>query len=166
MECRLIKLINGETIIVQLDIAHLSANESADKMIEVFYPMLVVSARVIQNGMIYETSNLQTWMKFSKDVSMRIPIQSILTITEVKDNIVKQYARYVNDSFNNQYIDYQNEEDTEEKTLADFFDEIEREYGHSYDDDLSDQDAQDDLFDTQQEDESVYTYEYPRKTYH
>lgn len=110
MQCKCIKLVNGENIIVSTE-----ETEEAylDKQyIEVNDPVLIGSFRFPRMGKIIETHVFTPWLTVSAERKVKIPTKNIMAVTGVKEMIAKQYVLYVSNE--EQELDFEESGDEED----------------------------------------------------
>lgn len=114
MEYRCFKLVSGESIIGSLE-DEIKEDYLDSKYVEVSDPVLIGMFRYPKRGRIVETHVFTPWIAISVDRKVKIPTRNIITVTGVRDLIVRQYLMYVN---NEELIeDY--EETGDEEALED-----------------------------------------------
>jgi hypothetical protein len=95
MYCKLIKLINGDNIIVTTDDDCSSFKDK--EFLNCVDPVQVGTVRFPKGDMVVETYVLQPWIKMSLDDMVRIPISSIVVAVDLQDSAISQYQIYVED---------------------------------------------------------------------
>lgn len=115
MHYKLLKLINGEDIIVTTD-------DNCDtflnkEFIYVVDPIQITSIRLPRGTMIVESHILQPWLKMVKSDVIKIPTKSIVLAMDLTDSAIVQYKQYV--------MDVGTETVTKQETLDFDFDEEE-----------------------------------------
>lgn len=91
--CKYLKLTNGENIIVTTD------NDCKEfkqhKTINIINPVELCLMRVSNGPMIMESMTLQPWIKVAPNDVIEVPTESILIITDVKEDAVEQYKNFL-----------------------------------------------------------------------
>ena len=116
MQCKCIKLINGESIIAKVDDE--GEVSSIGDYVEVMDPVLIGSFRFPKMGQIIETHIFTPWLSVSSDQKIKIPTKNIMVVAGVKEIIAKQYILYIS----NVEEDVDFEETGEEEDLSDELD--------------------------------------------
>lgn len=109
---RLIKLTNGEVLIVQTDD---SCDDWFNKtVISVLNPILLQTMRFPKGDSLIETYILHPWISFAEDEVIDIPTRNILVILNPAKGLIMNYEEYIMRSSVN------NEPSTEEEETSSF----------------------------------------------
>lgn len=100
MQCKFLKLTNGDDIIAMVGDEFLSTTTASH--IQIQDPVMVSSARFPRGNMIIETYLMQPWIKLSRSNIMVIPTTSIVAAVDITDSAIEQY---------NEFIEMQNNEE-------------------------------------------------------
>lgn len=96
MFCKLLKLTNGESLIVTTDDA---CDTFKDKeFLDVVDPVQVGTIRVPRGNMIIESYVLQPWIRMAKADLVKIPIHNIIVAVDLQDQAKEQYEDFVKTS--------------------------------------------------------------------
>ena len=91
--CKYLKLTNGENIIVTTD------NDCKEfkqhKTINIINPVELAVMRISNGPMIMESMTLQPWIKVAPNDVIEVPTESILVITDLKQEAVEQYKTFL-----------------------------------------------------------------------
>lgn len=91
--CKYLKLTNGENIIVTTD------NDCKEfkqyKTINIVNPVELAVMRISNGPMIMESMTLQPWIKVAPNDVIEVPTESILLITDVKEEAIEQYKTFL-----------------------------------------------------------------------
>ena len=93
MQCKFLKLTNGEDIIAMVSDEFISTTSSSH--IQIQDPVLISSARYPRGNMIMETYLMQPWIKLSISNIMTIPTVTILTAVDITDSAMEQYYEFL-----------------------------------------------------------------------
>lgn len=93
MNCKIIKLTNGEDLIADTDTD--CANLYEKNYIEVTDPVAIETVSMPYNGMLIETYIMRPWIKLSKEKVLQIPVSSILVATDVIEKAEVQYREFI-----------------------------------------------------------------------
>jgi len=107
MQCKFLKLTNGEDIIAMVNDEHLSTTAS---YVQIQDPVMINSARFPRGNMIIETYLMQPWIKLSKSNIMVIPTTTIVAAVDITDSAIEQY---------NEFLALQNSEKEVKRTTFD-----------------------------------------------
>lgn len=96
MFCKLLKLINGETIV-----GHTASDCSLlnSGYVEMKNPVLLTFVKMPVDNMMVETLIMQSWMKLANTNLIRIPVRSIVLAVDVLDKVEDQYKQFLLDVF-------------------------------------------------------------------
>ena len=100
MQCKFLKLTNGDDIIAMVEDEYISTTTASH--IQIQDPVMVSSARFPRGNMIIETYLMQPWIKLSRSNIMVIPTTTIVAAVDVTDSAIEQY---------NEFIEMQNNEE-------------------------------------------------------
>jgi len=92
--CKFVKLLNGDEIIVTTD--NDCNDYKNDRYLSVIDPVEVRSMQMVRGPHIVETHIMQPWIRMAKDDIVQIPTDNILVIVDVRDDIVDQYTKFLN----------------------------------------------------------------------
>jgi len=92
--CKFVKLVNGDEIIVTTD--NNCNDYKNDRYLSVIDPVEVRSMQMVRGPHIVETHIMQPWIRMAKDDIVQIPTDNILVIVDVRDDIVDQYTKFLN----------------------------------------------------------------------
>lgn len=92
--CKFVKLVNGDEIIVTTD--NDCNDYKNDRYLSVIDPVEVRSMQMVRGPHIVETHIMQPWIRMAKDDIVQIPTDNILVIVDVRDDIVNQYTKFLN----------------------------------------------------------------------
>ena len=92
MQCKLFKLINGETVIGCVDKEPV---DNVDGYIEIRDPVLVSSVKVPMDNVVVETFMMQTWLKMAKTAIVRVPMRNIVVNADLLERAEEQYKLYL-----------------------------------------------------------------------
>ena len=92
--CKFVKLVNGDEIIVTTD--NDCNDYKNDRYLSVIDPVEVRSMQMVRGPHIVETHIMQPWIRMAKDDIVQIPTDNILVIVDVRDDIVDQYTKFLN----------------------------------------------------------------------
>ena len=91
--CKYLKLTNGENIIVTTE------NDCKEfkqhKTINVINPVELAVMRMSNGPVIMESMTLQPWIKVAPNNVIEVPTESILVITDLKEDAVEQYKNFL-----------------------------------------------------------------------
>ena len=91
--CKYLKLTNGENIIVTTD------NDCKEfkqhKTINIVNPVELAVMRLSNGPVIMESMTLQPWIKVAPNDVIEVPTESILVITDLKEEAVEQYKTFL-----------------------------------------------------------------------
>ena len=93
MQCKLIKLTNGDDLIAMVSDDYIPGCTMSHVQIQ--DPVLISSARFPRGNMILETYVLQPWIKMSRSNIMIIPTSSIITAVDITDRASEQYNEFL-----------------------------------------------------------------------
>lgn len=93
MFCKFVKLTNGEDIIVSTDDPCLTFKEK--EFIDVVDPVALGTVRLPRPTGIIERFVMYPWLKLSKPDVVRLPVKSILLVTDLETEAQKQYLDFV-----------------------------------------------------------------------
>lgn len=96
MFCKLLKLSNGENLIVTTDDA--CDTFLGKEFIDVIDPVQVGTVRVPRGNMIIESYVLQPWIRMAKANQVKIPVHSIIAAVDLHEQAKEQYEDFVNTS--------------------------------------------------------------------
>jgi len=92
--CKFVKLVNGDEIIVTTD--NDCNDYKNDRYLSVIDPVEVRSMQMVRGPHIVETHIMQPWIRMAKDDIVQIPTENILVVVDVRDDIVNQYTKFLN----------------------------------------------------------------------
>lgn len=110
---RYFKLSNGEAIICGTDDDCSSLYDK--KTICVIDPVCINQVRIPRAGFIIESFVLTPWINFAKDKIFEIKTDQIVTFTEVKEHVLKNYKEFVDETKHDEVQAELN--DTDPKTI-------------------------------------------------
>lgn len=122
--CKYFKLTNGENIIVTTD------NDCKEfkqhKFINIINPVELAVMRISNGPLIMESMTLQPWIKVASNNVIEVPTESILLITDLKENAVEQYKRFLleYEKVQQDKVDEEEPEQIELDFLEDMFEEM------------------------------------------
>jgi len=93
---RYLKLSNGDAIICGTDDDCSSLYDK--KTIHIVDPVCVDQIRIPRAGFIIESFVLTPWIKLAKDNIFVLKTDQIITATEVKDSVLKNYKEFIDDA--------------------------------------------------------------------
>lgn len=93
--CKYLKLTNGENIIVTTD--NDCKQFKQHKTINIINPVELAVMRLSNGPMIMESMTLQPWIKVAPNDVIEVPTESILVITDVKEEAVEQYKNFLDE---------------------------------------------------------------------
>jgi len=93
---RYLKLSNGDAIICGTDDDFSSLYDK--KTIHIVDPVCVDQIRIPRAGFIIESFVLTPWIKLAKDNIFVLKTDQIITATEVKDSVLKNYKEFIDDA--------------------------------------------------------------------
>ena len=115
------KLTNGENIIVTTD--NDCKQFKQHKTINIINPVELAVMRVTNGPMVMESMTLQPWIKVAPNDVIEVPTESILLVTDVKEEAIEQYKTFL--------VEYQtlleqrkNQEQQVEQNDLDFLDNM------------------------------------------
>lgn len=108
MQCKFLKLSNGEDIIAMVNDEYISTTTASH--IQIQDPVMVSSARFPRGNMVIETYLMQPWIKLSRSNIMVIPTSTIVAAVDITDSAIEQY---------NDFLEMQNNEQEVERTRID-----------------------------------------------
>ena len=122
MYCKLLKLTNGENIIVTTDD---NCETFKDKeFIDVVDPVEIATLRIPQGQTLVESYIFRPWMRLAASDLMRIPTRNIIVAADLHENARVQYEEYLNTT-SEETLDLQQEVQlTEEEQFEDFLDQV------------------------------------------
>lgn len=122
MYCKLLKLTNGENIIVTTDD---NCETFKDKeFIDAVDPVEVSSFRIPQGQLLVESYVLKPWMRMAASDLVRIPTRNIIVAVDLQENARLQYEEYLN-TVSQETFELQEEvQMTEEEQFEDFLDQV------------------------------------------
>ena len=85
---RVIKFKNGELVIGK-------TVECSDNIIEITDPIAVMVIPVVQETLHGETFLLKPWIGICSNKKFAVPVDTILTIGELKLSLIQQYTKYI-----------------------------------------------------------------------
>lgn len=91
--CKYLKLTNGENIIVTTD--NDCKQFKQHKTINIINPVELAVMRISNGPMIMESMTLQPWIKVAPNDVIEVPTESILVITDLKEEAVEQYKTFL-----------------------------------------------------------------------
>ena len=104
MHTKLLKLTNGENLIVTTD-SHCQ-NFKQQSSISVIDPVLISTIKFNKGPFIVETYTMQPWIKIAKKDIINIPTENIIVAVDIHEDVEQQYKNFVEDT------------ETEDKTLV------------------------------------------------
>lgn len=123
MYCKLLKLINGESVIGYTES---DCNTLEKGFIELRDPVLVSSIRVPMERVVVETFVMQTWLKMSSSNIVKVPVSSVIVATDVLEKVESQYKHYLAEMSNIKLTDEELQtlaESSQEDEFLDFMEE-------------------------------------------
>lgn len=96
MFCKLLKLTNGESLIVTTDDA--CDSFAGKEFLDVVDPVQVGTIRVPRGNMIIESYVLQPWIRMAKADLVKIPVHNIIVAVDLQDQAKEQYEDFVKTS--------------------------------------------------------------------
>jgi hypothetical protein len=90
---KLIKLVNGELLVVQTDDS--CTNWFDGTIISILNPLLMQSMKFPRGDTLIETYILHPWIGFSEKEIIDIPTRNILVILNPSDGLIKSYEEYI-----------------------------------------------------------------------
>ena len=91
--CKYMKLTNGENIIVTTD--NDCKQFKQHKTINIVNPVELAVLRVTNGPMVMESMTLQPWIKVAPNDVIEVPTESILLVTDVKEEAIEQYKTFL-----------------------------------------------------------------------
>lgn len=122
MYCKLLKLTNGENIIVTTDD---NCETFKDKeFIDAVDPVEVATVRIPQGQVLVESYIFRPWMRLAASDLMRIPTRNIIVAADLHENARVQYEEYLNTT-SEESLDLQQEVQlSEEEQFEEFLDQV------------------------------------------
>lgn len=110
-----VKLTNGENIIVMTDTD--CKEFKSRKSISIVNPVELSTVRMANGPVIMESVTLQPWIKIATDDVIELPTESIIVITDVKEEAIDQYKIFLEEYKNRkeEVVEPMEEEPTEEE---------------------------------------------------
>lgn len=93
MQCKFLKLTNGDDIIAMVSDEYISTVTSSHVQIQ--DPVQISSARYPKGNMIMETYLMQPWIKLSRSNIMVIPTVTIVAAVDITDSAYEQYIEFL-----------------------------------------------------------------------
>lgn len=118
MFCKFVKLTNGEDIIVSTDDPCTTFLNK--EFIDVVDPVALGTVRIPRPSGIVERFVMYKWLKLSKPDIVRIPIKSILLVTDLDDSAQLQYQDFIQGK-----IELQHEPQSMEELVQHMFEDME-----------------------------------------
>lgn len=122
MECKFLKLANGDNIIAMTE-------DSCDtfenkEFLSVIDPVQVGTVRIPRGSMVIETYVLQPWIKMAVKENVKIPTRSIVAAVNILEDAVNQYKQYVEDTKGLTLRVEELEDDDSDISFDDFLDDV------------------------------------------
>lgn len=122
MYCKLLKLTNGENIIVTTDD---NCESFKDKeFIDAVDPIEVSTVQIPNGHVMIESYILKPWMRMATSDIFRIPTKSIVVAADLHENARLQYEEYLNATSNESFELLGEEEQTEDERFEEFLDQV------------------------------------------
>jgi hypothetical protein len=103
MQCKFLKLTNGDDIIAMVNDEYISTTTASH--IQIQDPVMVSSARFPRGNMIVETYLMQPWIKLSRSNIMVIPTSTIVAAVDITDSAIEQYNQFLEMTNSEEEID-------------------------------------------------------------
>lgn len=134
MFCKLLKLTNGENLIVTTDDACETFKNK--EFLDVVDPVQVGVIRMPRGNMIIESYVLQPWIRMATTDVVRIPVHNIIVAVDLQDSAKTQYEEFVNTSGKIEFVpggledipEVDEEADDDEDLITNMFNDDEEEY--------------------------------------
>lgn len=122
MECKFLKLANGDNIIAMTEDSCDSFENK--EFLNVIDPVQVGTVRIPRGSMVIETYVLQPWIKMAVKEGVKIPTRSIVAAVNILEDAVNQYKQYVEDTKGLTLRVEELEDDDSDISFDDFLDEV------------------------------------------
>ena len=129
--CKYMKLTNGENIIVTTD--NDCKQFKQHKTINIVNPVELAVLRVTNGPMVMESMTLQPWIKVAPNDVIEVPTESILLVTDVKEEAIEQYKTFLVE-YQNLLEQRKNQEQQVDQNDLDFLDDMFEELHQTEDD--------------------------------
>lgn len=121
---KLIKLINGETIIGLTDAT--TEKVASSDVFTIADPVTVKTFKHSEDGYVYESFIMQKWISLAAESTMNIPSYHVVTIVDVKPTFVDHYQKFLAETvIGNDVIFDEIPDDHPHDELDDFLEELE-----------------------------------------
>lgn len=90
---KIIKLVTGDQLVCTTDQAYIDL--SKDQCLTIADPVILSVMRMPRNGSLVESYVLLPWVSFAQDEIYEIPTRQIITMSNIKDSLKKNYLEYV-----------------------------------------------------------------------
>ena len=97
MQCKFIKLSNGDDLIVTTDDGSTSLTDR--EYLDVVDPVLINTLRFPRGSNIIETYVMQPWIKMAKSDTVHIPTKNIVVMVDLHESAEQQYKMYIMDTY-------------------------------------------------------------------
>lgn len=98
MHCKLLKLTNGEDIIVMTDDSCTSLNDK--EYISVIDAVLLNIIKYKTGAFMVESFVMEPWIRIAKEDVINIPTKSIVVAADIKDDAIQYYQKFIIDQKN------------------------------------------------------------------
>lgn len=122
MYCKLLKLINGENIIVTTD--DNCETFQNKEFIDAVDAVEVSTLQIPQGQMLVESYILKPWMKLAASDIFRIPTKSIVMAADLHENAKWQYEDYLNTTGSEAMEFQEQDEQTEDERFEEFLESV------------------------------------------
>lgn len=102
MQCKYLKLTNGENIIALTDDA--CATFKDKEFINVSNPVVVNVIKFPRGNYIMETYMMEPWIRVAKDSEVKIPTKSIIIAVDVKEETAEYYNKFIEERKNKKEV--------------------------------------------------------------
>lgn len=96
MDCKYLKLVNGDNIIVQTDST--TSDLTTKDNISIVDPVQITSMRIPRGVFVVESYIMQPWLKVAKNDVITLPTRNIMVVAEVNDMVKEQYKIYLQEN--------------------------------------------------------------------
>ena len=123
MQCKYIKLSNGDDIIAQTE--DLCDTLDDKEFINITHPVLISPIRFPRGVQIFETYIMKPWIKMAKYDIVHLPTRNIIVVVDVDEHAEDQYMKFVDESAETPEYDTDNYDNNfEEQTVEDLFNSL------------------------------------------
>lgn len=96
MFCKLLKLTNGEDLIVSTEDS--CETFKGKEFLDVVDPVQIGTIKLPRGNMIIESYVMQPWIRMAKATTIKIPVTNIVVAVDLEDKAEAQYIEFVKSS--------------------------------------------------------------------